>query len=309
MSDDTKELAELRKRIKVASVPASSKNNFRLLTWNLRQFGRKKSERGIKFMAEVMKNFDLVAVQECKGALDAVEKLQENLGASYRVLFSDCSGNDERLAFIYNRKKVEFTGLAAEVVMCPGQGREGVAPELEFDRSPYMASFRVNGCNFIVVTVHIYYGSGSAVKYRLGEIRNVAKYLKKASSDTDTLDTDYIACGDFNIEDVRQVMVADGESKPLRQLFNALCEEGLIVPDDIQKSPSNLTKDKHYDQIGFQQYKDSTLKYQKGGVIDFVGAVFPALPLAKLKDEMSDHLPMWACFEVSPDKDPKKINI
>ena len=307
---EQKELTALRARVKDAAIPASTPDNLRLLTWNLRQFGKTKGERGIRYMAHVMKNFDLIAFQECKEALDGLELLQEQLGKNYRVIFSDACGNNERLGFIYDKRKVQFTGLAAEVVAAPGAGRDGVKPALEFDRTPYMCSFRSNGCNFIVVTVHIYYGSGAAVKYRLEEIRTLARFLRKASGDTDCFDSDYVACGDFNIEDVRQVMVEEGvQANPLRQLFSALLSEGLIVPEDLQKCPSNLTRDMHYDQIAFHRYKDSTLIYRRGGVIDFVGAVFPELPLNKLRDAMSDHLPMWAVFETRPDKKPKKINL
>jgi exonuclease III len=180
-----------------------------------------------------------------------MERLQRELGSNFHFIFSDTSGNGERLVFIYNRRKVEFAGLAAEIVLAPGAGKKGVKPELEFDRTPYMASFRVKGCNFILVTVHIYYGSGSRVKYRLNEIQNIARYLRQASDDTDALDSDYIVCGDFNIEDVRAVMKDDmkkkkqdssGDKDPVHGLFDALLSGGLEVPEDIRYSPSNLEK-------------------------------------------------------------------
>lgn len=208
---------------------------------------------------------------------------------------------------MYDSTRVQFTGLAAEVVMSPGAGRDKVVPELEFDRTPYMASFRINGCNFIIVTVHIYYGTGSAVKYRLEEIKNIAKYLKKSSSDTDALDSDYIACGDFNIEQVYEHIKQTGSKKnPLKELFSALQSNGLIIEKDIRDSPSNLDKTKHFDQIGYHKYKDSTLKFLRGGVIDFVGAVYKGDK--KVNFKLTDHLPMWAAFSTSKDKNPKYIN-
>lgn len=309
-------IAELQVRVSNANIPASRPDNFRLLTWNIRNFNADKEDRAIKYYAAIISNFDVIAIQECKDSLGGVERLQKELGTSYRFLFSDTSGNGERLLFIYNTSKVEFTGLAAEVVLDPGAGKDdNVKPELEFDRTPYMASFRVKGCNFILVTVHIYYGSGSKVKYRLVEIKNVAKYLQKVSGDTDALDSDYIICGDFNIEDVRAVMQADlkkkkkpstGDADPVEDLFDALLSGGLIVPDDIRNSPTNLSQDKHYDQIAFMKYKDSTVSFVKGGVIDFNGAVYVGDP--KLRFKFTDHLPMWAVFDTKPDKKPKYIN-
>ncbi len=304
------ELVNLQDRIRQAGIPQSTRNNLRLLSWNIRNLNEKKEDKAITYIAEVLKNFDVIAIQECKDSLGGLENLQRKLGKKYRFLFSDASGNGERLVFVYDQTKVQFTGLAAEIVMVPGAGRSGVKPELEFDRTPFMASFRINGCNFIVVTVHIYYGSGSAVKYRLEEIRNIAKCLQKSSGDTDALDSDYIACGDFNIEDVRIEMKKEikekSKSDPLKKLFGALLSGGLIVPEDIQNSPSNLTKTKHFDQIGYHKYKDSTIKFKKGGVIDFVGVVYINDP--KMKYKLTDHLPMWAEFATSKDKKPKYLN-
>ncbi|WP_179365114.1 endonuclease/exonuclease/phosphatase family protein [Nitrosarchaeum sp. AC2] len=302
------ELKNLRKKIFDSNIPISAKGNLRLLTWNIRNFNNNKEDKAILYISEICKNFDIIAIQEVKDSLGGLEKLQKQLGKKYRFLFSDASGNSERLVFVYDSSKVQFTGLAAEVVMSPGSGRETVTPELEFDRTPYMASFRSNGCNFIIVTVHIYYGSGSAVQYRLEEIRNIAKYLKKSSSDTDKLDSDYIVCGDFNIEDVyTEMKKTSSKSKNiLKSLFDALQSQGLIIEQDIQDSPSNLSKTKHFDQIGYHKYPDSTIKFVKGGVIDFMGAVYINDP--KIKFKLTDHLPMWAVFSTSPDKNPKYIN-
>jgi len=269
----------------------------------------KKEDRAINYMAQIIKKFDLIAIQEVKNDLGGIEKLQRKLGKRYRFLFSDPSGNAERLAFCYDSKKVQFTGLAAEVVMAPGAGRGTVSRELEFDRQPYLASFRVYGCNFIVTSCHIFYGSGSQIKFRLKEIKNIAKYLKKRSSSSNALDSDYIACGDFNIERVQEIKGKRSKSerqKILGSLFKAFRSHGLIVPLDIQNSPSNLKKDKHFDQIAFHKYKDSTLLFERGGVIDFVGAVY--INDKKLKYKLSDHLPMYAIFSVSKDKKPKYIN-
>ena len=305
---EKQELKDLKKRISAAEITAPTKNNFRLLTWNIRNFNENKEKRAVRYIAEVCKNFDIIAIQEVKDSLGGLELLQRELGTKYRFLFSDASGNSERLVFVYDSSRVQFTGLAAEVVMAPGAGRGKVKAELEFDRTPFMASFRINGCNFIIVTVHIYYGSGSAVQYRLEEIKNIAKYLKKSSSDTDALDSDYIACGDFNIEQVHaQIAKKKGKkSEILGRLFDALQSQGLIIEEDIRNSPSNLDKTKHFDQIGYHKYKDSTIKFLKGGVIDFIGAVY--VGDKKIQFKMSDHLPMWAAFSTSRDKNPKYIN-
>ena len=309
----SKETRNLRARIRAAKIPRRSSTKLRLLTWNIRNLNGDKEDRAISHMAHIIRQFDVTAIQEVKDDLGGIEKLQKKLGRQYRFLFSDPSGNHERLVFCYNRRIIQFTGLAAEIVMAPGFGRAKKMPELEFDRTPYMASFRKNGCNFIIVTVHIFYGSGSAVQYRSKEIRNIAKYLKKRSTDIDALDSDFIACGDFNIEDTKRKIAhrenkrkISDKQKILKGLFDDLLSEELVVPEDIRNSPSNLTQTKHFDQIGFHTYEDSTIEFVKGGTIDFVDAIYQGDKKAKYK--FTDHLPMWAVFSVKADKSPKYIN-
>ncbi len=300
------ELRLLQKRIRAAKIPKKTKTNFRLLTWNIRNFHGRKETKAMLFIAKIIKIFDVIAIQEVKDDLGGIEKLQILLGKKYKFLFSDPAGNGERLVFCYNSKKIQFTGLAAEIVMAPGQGNGTVPPVLEFARTPYMASFRTNRCNFILVTVHIYYGSGSKVKHRLTEIKNIANFLEKRSGDTDSLDSDYIACGDFNIERIRAKIRKKKKKDPLDGLFAALQSKGLIIPKVIQDSPSNLSQTRHFDQIAYSEYDDSTISFVDGGVIDFVGAVYRGDK--KLRYKLTDHLPMWAIFETTKDENPKFIN-
>ena len=101
-------------------IPRRKKTNLRIATWNIRNFGAKKSDRAIRYIEEVCKNFDIIAIQEVKDSITGLEKLQQLLRSNYRFIFSDPSGNTERLLFIYYKRRVAFTGLAAEVVMKPG---------------------------------------------------------------------------------------------------------------------------------------------------------------------------------------------
>ena len=141
------------------------------------------------------------------------------------------------------------------------------------------------------------------------------------------MDSDYIACGGFNIEDTFSLLTSEKhtENKPITdsksdlqdstpytikdikdKLFDALCSHNLIIPKVIRESPSNLTQTKHFDQIGYHQYSDSTITFVTGGVIDFVGAVYKND--SKLEYKLTDHLPMWAVFSSRPDENPKYIN-
>ena len=406
-----------------SGVPRRSKTkNLLLLTWNIAQFNERKSDRAIRYIAEIIKKFDMIAIQEVKNNLGGIEQLQRKLGKNYGFIFSDVSGNYERLVFCYYKRNVKFTGLAAEIVNSPSHGKEKDGESdiavfdaiksnetittrvthlnginkikkifevflkgkridrieiqssrfeqlqkedlfqgdevslrikdivkikddpnkkngiylslqlitekdkpvtvtmkekvLEFARTPHIASFRKNNCNFIVTNVHIFYGKGEGVLYRKQELEILAEYLESRSSSTDALDPDYIACGDFNIEQALNDEMAtygisrkkETETEILEKLFAALTSKELIIPDAIRKSPTNRDQTKHYDQIGYHNYPDSTIKFENGAAINWVGAVFRELSGAQLTKALSDHLPLWAEFSIQPDTNSKHIN-
>ena len=77
-----------------------------LATWNIREFGGTKSDGREKeplfYIAEIMSRFDMIAVQEVRDNLDALEELMTILGGWWKYLVSDVTlgaqGNRERHA-------------------------------------------------------------------------------------------------------------------------------------------------------------------------------------------------------------------
>ena len=107
-------------------------------TWNLREFdsttwGARVPET-YAYIAEIIDRFDLVALQEVRADLRALERLMVRLGPRWKYLVSDVTrgkaGNSERLAFLYDTSKVQFLGMAGELVL----------PPLEKDGNPFRSS-------------------------------------------------------------------------------------------------------------------------------------------------------------------------
>jgi hypothetical protein len=69
----------------------------------------------------------MVAVQEVRDNLDALDSLMYILGSWWKYLVSDVTlgaqGNRERHAYIYDTRKITFGGLAGELV--PPMKKEG----------------------------------------------------------------------------------------------------------------------------------------------------------------------------------------
>jgi hypothetical protein len=102
-----------------------------LATWNIRDFDSNKFGFGPRrpetyyYIAEMIACFDLVAVQEVNRDLSALDKVMRILGREWDYIVTDTtappSGNDERMAFVYNREKVWFRKIAGEIVLPDGQ--------------------------------------------------------------------------------------------------------------------------------------------------------------------------------------------
>ncbi|MBM3227074.1 MAG: endonuclease/exonuclease/phosphatase, partial [Candidatus Tectomicrobia bacterium] len=106
-----------------ASVPARTMAETLLLaTWNIREFDSAKygprCAESFFYIAEIIDHFDLVAIQEVREDLTALHQLLDILGAWWRYIVTDvtagAAGNGERLAFVYDSRKVTFNGLAGE---------------------------------------------------------------------------------------------------------------------------------------------------------------------------------------------------
>src|SRR4030042_352361 len=113
-------------------------------------------------VAERMSRFDLIAVQEVRDNLDALDALMNILGGWWKYLVSDVTqgpqGNNERLAFIYDTRKMAFGGLAGEITPPLTTHDNTLVTEFAFSRSPYLVGFRAVWFKFTICTSHLYYG-------------------------------------------------------------------------------------------------------------------------------------------------------
>jgi len=280
-------LLAIRNKIDNEILPHKTEGSLLLATWNVRDFDSNKFGHGPRlpesfhYIAEIVSAFDMVAVQEVNRDLSALIRLMRLLGPAWDFIVTDTtegtSGNQERLAFLFDRRKVLFRKIAGEVVLPKGQkivsrkkleaeretGVEAVTEdELQFARTPFVVAFQSNWFKFNLCTVHIYFGneSGAKLKRRVAEIRQVAKFFARRQKKEEG---DYILLGDFNIV------------SPEHQTMDALESQGFQVPENLQKEKTNLKGDKHYDQIALK-VQDKRLEIGASGIFDFRRLVFRA---------------------------------
>lgn len=302
-------------------VPARTATDTLLLaTWNIREFDSGKygyrSDEAYLYIAEVLSRFDLIAVQEVRDGLYPLQRLQRMLGPWWGYLVTDvtlgASGNAERMAYLYDRRKVRFTGLAAELVL-PRKGRSGQEP-VQLARSPYVAGFQVGWAYLTLATVHIYYGTGRPDDARrLAEITAFSQTIAKAAGKLTAAPQpapgvkadpgNLILLGDFNIFNRRDVTM------------EAITRAGFTVPEALQSVPgSNVDRNRHYDQIAHFRQLSRMAPTGRAGVFDVYEHVFRLVdagayaaerrtrPGRSFKDwrtyRISDHLPMWIEFNI-----------
>ncbi len=112
-----------------AEIPLDTSRFIRIATWNLREFDSAsygyRSREAKAYIAEILSHFDLVALQEIREELDALNDVRALLGPNWDYIATDVtegtSGNRERMAFLFNRDRVQFRNVAGELTLPRGQ--------------------------------------------------------------------------------------------------------------------------------------------------------------------------------------------
>ena len=288
------------------AIPAKAANRLLLATWNIANLGAQdRRAKDFALLAEVVSWFDLVALQEVRNNRDGLDQLVDALPGTWRTLYSDAAGNDERMAFVYDSAKVKTRELVGEIAVAPSDLKNVKLPETTaakfegFDRNPYIASFQARNTVFSLVNVHLYFGKATgaaALGRRALEAYAVARWCERESKSKYALTPIIAALGDFNLPKI----------SPTDPIFKALTKTGLQLPEHSTQIGSNLAGDHHYDQVAFFPTGAGAKFTGKAGVFDFDGAVFADLWADKTEAQfrsyvryyLSDHRPLWAEFDV-----------
>lgn len=265
-------LLDLRAALRVVVPQRTLHQNLLLATWNIRDFDKpaygKRIEEAYYYIAEIISHFDLIALQEIYRDLEGLDRVMELLGSHWDRIFTDASegeeGNDERLAFVFDTRKVVFGGLAGEMVLPNIEDEEGLKkPVTQLVRTPFIVGFRSGWTRFMLATVHIIWKDDIAdPEQRVREIREVAQFFKMRTLDETAWARNLILLGDFNIFGTNDLT------------FQQLVHAGFEVPQELLVFRSNAKKTRHYDQIAFRVRPGSLEKTGKAGVFDFFDHIF-----------------------------------
>lgn len=247
----------------------------KIISWNIENFGKSKTESEISFIANTLNAYDIVALQEVVagyGGAQAVAKLvsvlnQKGFNWDYVVSnpTSSSSYKTERYSFIWKTNKVKL------------QGKPWLETKyhLEIDREPYFATFKINQKAITLANFH------AITKSKQPETE--IKYFKFLPAEYP--DLNIIFLGDFNCPQSHSV-------------FNPLKKMGYIPILENQKTTlkrkckNNICLASEFDNMF---YKSTTLRFIKSGVIPFYSQ-FNSLEEAR---NVSDHIPIWFEFSIN----------
>ncbi len=245
-----------------------------ICSWNLKDFGNTKSDEEIVFIANTIKDFDIVAIQEVvagEGGIEAVNRLYEELMNSKEpwdyVISKPTSSSAykaERYAYLWKKNKVS--------IKCEAWLENN--HHLEIDREPYFATFSVKGKEFTLINFH------AITKAKQPETE--IKYFKLLPNEYPELKM--IFCGDFNLTQSHSV-------------FNPLKEMGYLPALIGQKTSlrDNCLADgclaSEYDNF---LIPESMFELLEKGVIHFYEA-FQDFKDARI---ISDHIPIYIVISI-----------
>ena len=327
------EKARITRLFTKREVPRSTPGAVLLATWNIANLGAQdRKPEALELIAHILKRFDLIAVQEVNDNFNALMTIMGHLGRRFDYVMTDPAGNDERLAYIYRRSRVEPTNLFGEIAFPArhhpkrkvrvryqedGQEKEQVFDNFKFapfDRNPFIGSFQTGQVTFTLANCHLYYGrvqnsktEEDRRKYarRVLEIVALAKWANGRFNKTTVFDPDIILLGDMNVPSM------DEDEPTFRELVRFGWKP---VEFSTKVGGTNLGNNKTYDQMAFAPgpLKNRTLAF---GVFDFDNAIFTELwercaaqfPKSQavgkfnkhVKHHLSDHRPLWIQLDVT----------
>ncbi|MET4080241.1 deoxyribonuclease-1-like protein [Pedobacter sp. UYP30] len=247
----------------------------KIVSWNLKDFGKSKTDKELGIVADLTKGYDILAIQEVVagyGGPQAVARLADALsrkGAKWNYVVSDVTsvnvGNKaERYAFIWNTAKVRKIGLS---------WLESTYKEL-IEREPFYGRFEIGSKKITVVDFH-------AITKSHQPEREI-KYFKflPAQYPKDNL----IFCGDFNIPQSHSVF------NPVRKMGY----KSALIGQKTTLRQRCLNGDCLASEFDNFYFNGSKISLKSAGVVHFY-KLFASLKLAR---KLSDHIPIFAVFEL-----------
>ncbi|KJD33158.1 endonuclease [Tamlana nanhaiensis] len=249
----------------------------KLISWNIQDFGQTKDDNEIAIMANLLKDYDIIAIQEVVAKHPAgaqkVAQLADELnrkGAKWDYSISNPTKSpsvymSERYAFIFKTSKVQLLGkpfLDAEVAS-------------QIVREPFIARFKAKTTQktFTVVNFH----SRKHSDHPELEIIHFKNYLKRFNT------AHLLIAGDFNLNETHNVwhsLYNQGFASAVKNTKTTL----------KRKCSNGVYRNHSIDNI----FYSNKITFVNANAVDFVKSCQNLLTARSI----SDHLPVFLSFSI-----------
>lgn len=253
-------------------LPAQDSTHLKIISWNIQDFGRSKDKKEIRQIAEFLRDYDLVAIQEVAvntaNGPKAVARLADELsrmGFAWDYRISEPTNSPpykgERYAFLWKPSRVQNLGRF---------WLEESFPEIVF-REPYMGRFQFDGKTFLIANFHARRGPDRPEE----EIPLLPALHSLYPNDR------LVFLGDFNLQ----------ETHPAFDPLEALGYRPALQnqPTSLRQSCTTTYFSEALDNIFFPP----SIRMVRSGIIDTVGDC----DNLKSARGLSDHVPVWIAVE------------
>ncbi len=269
------------------AIPQRTDSNVIVASYNIKWFGNEPHD--LAKLALVIENFDVCGIEEVKKESE-VKRLAQVLnqwtgydwGYVYGVRTHRPHGRyHEAFAAVWRRDRVQLgNGLISNV----WDKKES------YRNDPYVVSFKRHNFDFALVLIRTrWYIDNDGT--RAGEVKQIGKFINWIK--TFLKERDIILAGDFNYSGGSQVMKNMSQASGLKQIDpNA--------KSTFKKDYSGYASS--YDHIYISSSDTSEFIDGQCALLDATLLVYGGRSIDNMKDskkELSDHLPVWAAFDVT----------
>jgi endonuclease/exonuclease/phosphatase family metal-dependent hydrolase len=295
-------------------------------SWNIKEFGHttQRLPEAYFYIAEILNRFDLVAIQEIKSHLYDLNIIMNLLGDNWAYMVNDITegskGNSERSAYLFNKKRVQLTGVAGEIVLSEKITESSNIKQLK--RTPFITGFKAGWKLFSLINLHLHPGEGSGnIEYRKKEVELLLAAIGEKLSKQHFWNENLIIVGDMNLyygankDDPTVQLFYDAGFKEVENLIGVDTSVSLSVNEAYDRmflSDNNyfkIVKDENGKEIGdvFNPFnyvykdgqKQTYKKYMKKHYGGTAKNLDDPVDLASYykhpwrKNQLSDHFPIW----------------
>ena len=245
-----------------------------LVTWNLKNFGKSKTDAQITYMANLLCNYDIIAIQEVVTGLAGAQKVAQladelnRKGSKWDYAISEPTKStgqrSERYAYLWKTKNIKLKGK-------PFLDKKY---ENDIEREPYIATFEYKNKEFAVASFHAVPKSSNPET----EIKFLKFFPKEYPKIT-------FFVGDFNLTQSHSVF------NPLKELgFKALFKNQKTSLKQECKNGECLAN-----PLDHIFYKEDKIQIVNQGVILF----YKDFKTLKEARQLSDHIPVFLKFKLN----------